>query len=156
MNPNNLKLNNEFEALITDLDVQVELFLLQNNNWIDQISVDNINLLRDEYIKEIRGCEAFNMSFVKDEHQGIDLSFEFLFKKFCFLVESAKNRFKSGHFRWRLVITDRYLTRAQIKCFQEILKFVSCDMCDFEKMIARKSLNTLFTNIRIDQNWPVS
>jgi hypothetical protein len=96
-----------------------------------------INSQRDEFLCAIRECEAFNMkhllSAAKSGEKKSILSGEDLFPKFCFLVklcdneqdkekESARNCFDLPTlFRHRLIVTDRYLSENQIKCFRVLI-----------------------------------
>jgi hypothetical protein len=145
-----MKLSDYFDGLVSDIDLQVELFI-RNNLHCEQL-VDEANAARDAYIAEIRECEAYNMSLLTDEkddkldepQQQItqpkepelnpavaatdeNASIELLFKRFCFIIELYKGRVGDEHFSWRLFSTDRYLTPAEIISFQELLKFTVND-----------------------------
>jgi hypothetical protein len=137
--------------------------------------VDEVNAARNAYIAEIRACETYNMSLLK-ENNGHERSFdepqtrppkksrlemdvavnderartELLFKRFCFIIELEK-RSVEDQFCWRLFSTDRYLTPAEIICFQELLKFTDlCTNLDYYSKLVRCSLERLFTDVNIN------
>jgi hypothetical protein len=86
--------------------------------------VDGFDNYRDELIKEIRDVETYNLislSGVNTKPKEA-LSNARLFQKFCFLVEtSSEDRLAP---KSRLIVTDAYLSEAQIKCFQTFMNSV--------------------------------
>jgi hypothetical protein len=165
MNGNKLKLTQYSDDVIRDLDIHVEYYIKYNIHLNNQQLFDEVNATREEYIQEIRACEAYNASFLRDEDREIDLPNEQIFKKFCFGIVIFKKIFENDMFSWRLFVTDKYLTRGQVACFQEILKFIPChsireiedednDVFDIKPNItfARQSLEKLFSNIQIEED----
>jgi hypothetical protein len=162
MNSNKLKLTQHSDDVISDLDAHVEYFMMYNRHLKDQQLFDELNAKREEYIQEIRACEAYNASFLRDEDREIDLPNVQIFKKFCFGAVIYK-RFENDSFSWRLFVTNTYLTRGQVACFQEILKLrhnyilkrmdkrVDLLCCKFDVLIALRSIEKLFSIIQFEE-----
>jgi hypothetical protein len=119
------------ENLVKDLDVRIDILIRDNKH--DKEMVVRINVIRDEFIAEIRECEAANAEGLDTDHLA----------SFCFFIEAVKQE-KSDidsskwsnlldYLGFRLVVVDSFLTRKQIVCFQEILKFTDCDYYGFKQ-----------------------
>jgi hypothetical protein len=171
---NRMKLSDYFDGLVSDLDLQVELFIIKNIHC--QRLVNEVNATRDVYIAEIRACEAYNMSLLikNNDHElgesqqwttqpnkpelatavtvmDENASTELLFKRFCFIIELYKESVGDEQFNWRLFSTDRYLKSGEIISFQEMLKFtVKCGRVNTDLHLARCSLERLFTDVDIN------
>jgi hypothetical protein len=95
----------------------------------------NINSLREEMLQEIRQCNEFNMRALANLcNEKRAISVEELFPVFCLLVELDQPKVinettQELHtlFRHRLIVTDKYLNKTQIQCYQETLKPMSKD-----------------------------
>ena len=120
MNINRLEVSQIFDNVVSDIDLRVEQFI-QDNSY-DQALINEINLVREDYIKEARDCEAYNLSLL--DGQVVRLSNEERVKRFCFLIESFTDPAMSALFSWRLVSTDMYLTSGQIICFQALINLM--------------------------------
>jgi hypothetical protein len=121
---NKLRIINYFEDLKSKVDLQVELYILDNRHY--QAAVDEINSVREKWLQEIKDCEEFNISeCVESGAKSSKNDDEFLFKRFCFLIEFNGDVLQTGRFIYRLISTDKYLRPGQIECFEVILKFTN-------------------------------
>jgi hypothetical protein len=171
---NRVKLSDYFDGLVSDLDLQVELYIKKNIHC--QRLVDEVNATRNVYIAEIRSCEAYNMSLLNVNNDSVleessqqtkqpnkpesamnvtvvdeNASTELLFKRFCFIIELYKDSVENEHFSWRLFSTDRFLKPGEITSFQEMLKFtVECSRVNFDLKLAKCSLERLFTDVDLN------
>jgi hypothetical protein len=163
MKTNILKVSDYFDDLVAYLDLQAELYV--KNNIHCQHLVDEANAARLVYIAEIRACEAYNISLLRenndhklDESQQqnrtqptVVASTELLFKKFCFIIQLYKSSVEDEHFSWRLFSTDRFLSPGEINSFQEILKFtIEQNKANCYLNLAKCSLERLFTDVEIN------
>jgi hypothetical protein len=134
-----------FDDLINELDIYAENLIQANHR--DEKLVAEINKQREEFIKEIRECESFNLSQLESNKTRNKLPNKDMFKKFCFFIRMNSESYRTEIIHedeyWmgydyslftnngsaslielRLVVVDKYLTSGQIKCFQEILKYI--------------------------------
>jgi hypothetical protein len=141
MNTNvRILITNYFDELTRDLDIKVERLIRDNNN--DDELVANINRLRETFIAEIRACEAINLAHHPSHFQQASESKKKeeekpLFVSFCFFIRICQEKSADGallpcyincenmaaYIGFRLVVVDKYLSRAQIRCFEELIKF---------------------------------
>jgi hypothetical protein len=149
MHQNRLEVSQYFEALVSELDLHVELFIKDNIH--NEPHVAEINKVREAWLKEIRECEEQNLSLLLENETQL-IPNEERCKRFCFLVEVVMYTTENCPFCWRLVSTNRYLKPGEIKCFQELLKFIPRSSSDYEFfnfvdwIFAKPSLDTLFFN----------
>jgi hypothetical protein len=103
MSSNKLKVCEYFDNLISDLDLAVQTVI--KYNYHDRNLVDGLNKQRDEFIKEIRELEAYNLRSISDMNlkQGEVLSDEDHFTKFCFFIKFVRLEEKQMYFYEDLV-----------------------------------------------------
>jgi hypothetical protein len=103
---------------------------LIRKNHKDKELVDGLNKQRYAFIKEIREVEAYNLKAISDlmnvNQSGEELTDEDLFPSFCFFIKLGTRAIKKGKddfeysIRLRLIVTDKYLSRDQVRCFENI------------------------------------
>ncbi len=130
MNNYKIKICDYFDALINRLDLVVDTAIIDNNH--DQELIDQLNHMRNVFLNEIRYIQAYNLRAVSDlnaDTQDTKLTNEDLFPKFCFFVELPETSNERAYFYndlvrsengLRLIVTDKYLTEAQIKCYKSV------------------------------------
>jgi hypothetical protein len=118
--------DNFFENLINKIDLEVELFISENIEFYHDQSHPHfakINEWREACIVEIRACKDHNLALINSE--TAQLPFEQRIKRFCFLASFMDTVYNSanplGH---TLISTDKYLTKAEITCFETLAKFL--------------------------------
>jgi len=127
---NRVRLSGYFDDLVYRLDVLVETFI--NENYYDANLTCNLNKQRDAFLHEIRSVEEFNLKALSDSNiePGQELSDKKLFPKFCFFIQLSKRQTKQTYkydeligqeFSLRLIVTDKYLTEGQIKCYENLV-----------------------------------
>jgi hypothetical protein len=98
-----------------------------------------LNRQREDFIKEIRGVEAYNLRALSrmNEQRGQSvLSDTDLFPKFCFFVklkeceETNDAKFHNDdlvdmEIGLRLFVTDKFLSEGQIECFENLFNYVT-------------------------------
>jgi hypothetical protein len=77
---NKFKIIEYFTDLRSKVDLYVELY--NRDNLQNQELVDQVNVAREEWLKEIDDCEALNLSESKETEEVSEI-----FKRFCFLIE---------------------------------------------------------------------
>jgi hypothetical protein len=123
-----IEVDDVFEDLINDIDVKVELFLAENSyrdRHFDQLNspFTRINEWREACIEEIRACKDYNLSLIDSETARLPL--EQRVKRFCFLASFMDTVLNcANQFEYTLFSTDRYLSKAEITCFETLLKFM--------------------------------
>jgi hypothetical protein len=147
MHTNRLEVSQIFDRVVSDVDLRVEQFASSNKHKPEL--VERICKLREVWLKEIRECEAYNMSFL--EHATDSLSNEQRIKRYCFVIETFINTVEStsrsdqvefGHI---LVSLDKYVSPGQVECFQAALKFMPGSVFD-SSLLDLRAHNTLFYN----------
>jgi hypothetical protein len=124
---NKIKLIKYFDDLISELDLRVETAI--SNNCHDENLIAGFNKQRDVFINEIRYVEAYNLRSLADlnPEQENELINDDLFSKFCFFIEFVErnkdqiysyDKLVEQEIGLRLIITDKYLTKDQIRCFE--------------------------------------
>jgi hypothetical protein len=143
-------INDYFDELTCELDLRIERLIRDNCN--DEELTDNINEVRDTFLAEILACQAQNLtrftptvrqpaggrSKWEDDDDDGDEEKEPLFTSFCFFIHVCADKsvdaaltpcyincqaMAAAFIDFRLIVVDKYLTRAQIRCFEELLKF---------------------------------
>jgi hypothetical protein len=121
---NKLRISNYFDDLKNKIDLLVEIYI--NDNQHDPTGVDEINKVREEWIKEADECQAHNLAELEqNENKDELITDDQLFKRFCFFIYSSVDLHTSDFFTQSFISTDVYLRPGQIECFQELLKFTS-------------------------------
>ncbi len=143
-----LALSEYFDGLVSELDLKIEIVIRDNIH--DQELVGRVNLVRDEFIVAIRECEALNTAHRSKQDKSVAAAAVKVeppqqFVSYCFFIETSEpgERHEVAPLSsWsnlldflgtRLVVVDSYLSREQIKCFQEILKFTPCNYYNAKK-----------------------
>jgi hypothetical protein len=173
---NRLRVSEYFDGLVRELDLKVEHFIRDFKS--DAHLVASANLQRERFIKEIRLCEAVNLQrlanttpgqqdegMINDVCDSDELS-PSLFCTFCFFIELedriecydeygkstvVKYRPLESSVGLRLIVCDSYLSKAQIKCFQELLNFLSHRTSIEVTELAQERLAKLFTYLGIQK-----
>jgi hypothetical protein len=145
MNINRLEVSQTFDDVVSEVDRRFEEFVRDNIH--NQTLIDEVIGFRETWIKDIRECEAYCLSFLNEQVEP--LPNEVRFKKFCFVIELFTDHLEDNQFHWRLVCTDMYLRPGQIRSFQELLKFmdvsVYSERCDPRR--SSRVVNQIFTGI---------
>jgi hypothetical protein len=145
---NKFKIFDYFDGLVSKVDEKVERYIVANQD--NQPRIDEVNAIRDKWIKELRECEAFDLAQCQADSKKEEPPVEdsVLFIKFCFVVEVHGDVLASGRFTWRLISTDMYLSAEQVACFQELVKIIDYNKnpaVDYEKVpLTRSSFDKLF------------
>jgi hypothetical protein len=159
MNSNFFRANNElkivdyYSDLKNKIDLLVEIFICDNQH--DPNGIDEINKVREEWIKEADECQAHNLAELeKNENKDELITDEQLFKRHCFLIYSYADVKTTGCFTGRFISTDVYLRPGQVECFQELLKYTSKRNLNlYEQAFDRKqldrSLGKIFGSVKI-------
>ena len=117
---NKLRIINYFDALVSQVDLQIELYIAGYQHVANsQTYIDKLNLTREEWIAEIRECETFNLAHC--QHNKEPIQDKILFKRFCFIFEWNRNVLNDGLFTFRLISTDMFLSENEIRCFQVVI-----------------------------------
>jgi hypothetical protein len=155
MNTNRLEVSQIFDRVVSDVDLRVEQFT--SNNKHKPELVESICKLREVWIKEIRECEAYNLSFL--ENETAPLSNAQRIKHYCFVIDAFVNtiecstRTDKSEFGYLLVSLDKYVSPGQVACFQAALKLMSGSVFDSlidlraQQMLFYKNLSMLFTDV---------
>jgi hypothetical protein len=125
MNKNKFRIQDYFDTLISRLDLAVETAISENHYDVNLIN--ELNNKRDAFINEIRDVQAFNLKALSDlnTEPHRELTNSELFPKFCFLIQIRSDqtytyeKLAEQEFGLKLIVTDMYLTEAQIKCYAE-------------------------------------
>jgi hypothetical protein len=129
-----LEVVNYFDNLCNDLDVKAETFL--SDQSLSIVIKERLDETRTIFINKIKQIEIFNLNRLQtlDPSQiklvGDDLRFA-LFKNFCFFIDPVLVNIDSELLEEKslglnlgyLVVIDKYLTKRQLDCYNEILKF---------------------------------
>jgi hypothetical protein len=127
-----IKLCEYFDSLIHRLDLAVETAIIDNRH--DEDLINELNKQRDAFLNEIRRVQAYNLRALSDLNTkpGEELSYDELFAKFCFFIKVFNDQDRLAHsyddlagveINLRLIVTDKYLTEAQIKCYEAVYNF---------------------------------
>jgi hypothetical protein len=123
---NRLRIADYFTDLKNKIDLLVEIYISDNQH--DPARIDEINKVREEWIKEANECQAHDLAELEEnEDKDLLIADEQLFKRHCFLIYSHADVKTTGCFTGRFISTDVYLRPGQIECFQELLKFTSSE-----------------------------
>jgi hypothetical protein len=143
---NKIKLVKHFDELISRLDLVVETAL--TNNRHDENLIARFKKHRDAFINEIRYIEAHNLRSLSDLKPQEDTEPIDLFAKFCFFIGFHERKNKKATFDYdklveqeiglRLIVTDKYLTEGQIKCFEALFNRIH------EQEVNRLDFSVLF------------
>jgi hypothetical protein len=145
---------NCFDYLKSTIDLLVEIYISDNQH--DQARIDEINKVREEWIKEADECQAHNLAELEmNENKDELIADKELFKRYCFLIFSNVDLETTGCFTGRFISTDVYLRPGQIDCFQELLKFTSIKnkylhLQDIHKEQTLMNLETIFECVEIE------
>jgi hypothetical protein len=134
MNSNNkLKVCEYFDNLINRLDLVVETLISKSSD--DPGLVDKFNKQRDEFLKEIRDVEAFNLRSTSGMHikLGEVLTEQELFPKFCFFVEHAREKVDL-EIGLRLIVSDKFLSEGQIKSYETFFNCILKGRSPFSRL----------------------
>jgi hypothetical protein len=158
MSINRLEVNLIFDRVVSDVDLRVEQFA--SNNKHKPELVESICKLREVWIKEIRECETYNMSFLENETAPLPNAQRI--KRYCFIIEAFINTMESTsrsdqtEFGYYLVSLDKYVSPGQVACFQAALKFMPGSVFDIsltasraQQMLFDKNLSMLFTEVNL-------
>jgi hypothetical protein len=130
MSKHKLEICEYFDRLINRLDFIVETALAENF-WDEELK-SGLNSQREAFLAEIRQVEAFNLSALNSNKEPANTGD--LFPIFCFFIQiqPGKNR-KTLTFNYnklveteialKLIVTDKYLTDEQIKCYENLFNF---------------------------------
>jgi hypothetical protein len=125
-----VEVDDAFELLINEIDLKVERFFADNIASIiphhkpRHPLFTGINEWREACIKEIRECKDYNLLMIDSETAQLPLDQRI--KRFCFLTESFIDTIHNSdsEFEFTLFSTDKYLTKAEITCFETLVKFM--------------------------------
>jgi hypothetical protein len=162
MNQGSIRLCNYFDKLINRLDLVVETAI--RDNYHDKNLENEFNKQRNEFIKEIREVEAYNLTFISNMNlkPGKVLTDKDLFSKFCFFIEFLQTEKKqvfnyddlvSQEIGLRLIATDKYLTEGQIKYFENLFNYTCthqdrfCSYPFFNKQVKSSLIYLFFSPI---------
>ncbi len=136
-----LNLSEYFDGLVSELDVRIETLI--SDNIQDHELVSKMNLVREDFIRQIRDCQSINMTNLPNIQANTSQpTNNELFKSFCFFIDVDKEEAEVhlskwnnvvAFIGWHLIVLDTYLAPAQIQCFQEILKFLPCNYYDVKE-----------------------
>jgi hypothetical protein len=122
---NLFRIDSYFTELKNKIDLPVEIYIQANQH--DSVRVDEINKVREEWIREIDECQEHNLAELKNnnDHHML-LEDEHLFKRFCFIIQFYGHIYKplTGLLTWRFFSTDMFLRPGQIACFESMLCMV--------------------------------
>jgi hypothetical protein len=121
-----------FDWLIRKLDLIVET--LMSESFADNKLIAKYNDYRSAFIKEIHKAQALNERVLSNRNNSHkeEVKIDDLFPHFCFFInESPKkgmNEFTCENsvakdIGLRLVVTDKYLTKAQVECFENLFYY---------------------------------
>jgi hypothetical protein len=129
MSTNKSRLIEYFDSLIRRVDLIVRNAIAYNQN--DERLVFELNNQRGEFVKEILFVQSCNLRELAERElkSSEELSSQDLFQKFCFFIEFKTSNEKQT-FRYenlvaqdislRLIVTNRYLDKDQIKCYERL------------------------------------
>jgi hypothetical protein len=165
MNINRLEVSQIFDRVVSDVDLRVEQFTSSNKQKPEL--VESICKLREVWIKEIRECEAYNMSFLEDATDP--LSNEQRIKRYCFVIEAfidtveSSSRSDQTEFGYILISLDKYVSPGQVACFQAALKCMpgSFFVSSWTGLLAQqvlfyKNLSMLFPDVNLPVLLPLT
>ncbi len=130
MNKYKIEICEYFDNLTSKLDLLIES-LIVNNHYDDNL-VAEFNKCRDTFINEIRDAQAFNLKALSTLEPNKEPSKDDLFPKFCFFIKLTEPELRETYkydklaekeINLRFVVTDKYLTDNQIKCYEGLFKF---------------------------------
>jgi hypothetical protein len=133
-----------FEGLLGEIDTRCDLLIHENCRDLELVA--RIDQVRDEYAQEVTECMGQSVRRASGLLQGTEDRVLLFDTAFCFTVnierESRRGQCEDtvGLMGFRLVVVDAYLSRAQISCFEEILKFTPA----FYYEIKEKAKEALF------------
>jgi ABC-type Zn uptake system ZnuABC Zn-binding protein ZnuA len=135
---NKLKIVDYFDDLKNKIGLLVEIYISDNQH--DPTDIDEINKARDEWIKEVNECQAYNLAKLKENEDKDELiTDQQLFVCFCLYSYIGTRTCKQ-----EATSTDVYLRPGQIKRFQELLKFTSSRNIFFNEEQLLNSLGKIF------------
>jgi hypothetical protein len=141
------------DDLVSQVDALVETYIAANQNHFERI--DSVNAMRENWLKVIRECEAYNILHCREDEAGKEpIQKSDLFKKFCVLFESHGNDEMIDCFTWRLlVIADTYLSPGQVVCFVRIVEYTqNIYSKNWKEPLSRSSYEKIFVNMSTFQN----
>jgi hypothetical protein len=154
-----LKIAEYFDALVNRLDMAVETSI-NRNCYNEQLKCEH-NKQRDAFLAEINQAQDFNLRALskKEIAPNQKLGNEDLFAKFCFFIDYVQKNNEcinleqqvSENIGLRLIVTDKYLTEEQIKCYDEVFNLIQAtDMVHDRRELKYKWLgNFLFGKVSL-------
>jgi hypothetical protein len=146
---------NYFDGLVSEVDIQVEQFFLDNRYSNNKELFDKINAMRDRNLREINECLEYNLLMLKDDQGLIEIPLEWIFERFCFQIKTPQCEANDiEQFKNRLISTNKYLTKAEIECLQVILNFMP-GIKPVPNTVQRKQLEERVFSLKIDRRCEV-
>jgi hypothetical protein len=141
---------NYFDGLVSEMEYQVEQFVIANRYSNNKGLCDKINMMKDRNLREINECLEYDLLMLKDDQGCIEIPFEWIFERFCFQIKIPQCDINdTERFDYRLVSTNKYLTKAQIESMQVIINFMpGIDHMPYS--VYRRRLEKLVFNIKAD------